>query len=312
MKKFKKVFISITYIFCILLLFLYKDSINNYIIENYIYVKSTTAYKINEYSKKENYNYLRINKTFIANNKVDLLNIIYTIIDSGITEFTFHCGDQYANCQEDIEFLSNDTNYLTSINNFVHPYNSYNKLYISTNNIGKISVRYEKLYNENEISLVNAKIADIEKEIIKDDMSVIEKIRVFHNYIINTTSYDQERADKISSKIFSTNEFQSHKASGVLTNHIALCSGYTDIMAIYLNKLKIKNYKISNENHIWNALYLDGKWYHLDLTWDDPVTNNGKNILIDDFFIIDDDTLKKKDTSEHIYNEKIYSEIAAS
>lgn len=312
MKKLKKILVPLFYIICIALLIIYKDSINNFIVENYIYVKNTTQYVSNEYAKRQNYNHLAIKNTFIAKNKDDLLNIIYTIIDGGSTEFTFHCDEDYLECQDDIEFLSNDTNYLTTINNFVHPYNSYNKLYISTNNLGKVSVSLERLYTDSEITYVNDTLQKIESEIITDEMDVISKIRTMHNYIINTTIYDQERADKIKNNIFSTNTMQSHKANGVLSNHIALCSGYTDIMAIYLNRLGIKNFKIANENHIWNALFIEGKWYHLDLTWDDPITSNGQNLLIDDFFLIDDDTLKKKDTVQHIYNQTIYSEMTAN
>ena len=40
----------------------------------------------------------------------------------------------------------------------------------------------------------------------------------------------------------------------------------------------IINYKISNDEHIWNLVYLDEKWYHLDLTWDDPIITGGGRV----------------------------------
>ena len=83
-------------------------------------------------------------------------------------------------------------------------------------------------------------------------------------------------------------------------------------MALYLNILGIKNYKISTEDHIWNALYLDDNWYHLDLTWDDPITNDNREILIYDFFLINDENLYQKKTSQHAYDRKIYTEIATA
>jgi transglutaminase/protease-like cytokinesis protein 3 len=93
-------------------------------------------------------------------------------------------------------------------------------------------------------------------EIITDNMSIRDKIKAFHDYIVNTTVYDEERSNEIKNKIYNTNIFNSHKASGVLENHIALCSGYTDVMAVFLNIIGVKNYKISNNDHIWNAVNL--------------------------------------------------------
>lgn len=312
MKKLKKTLIIMFYITCLALLVIFKDTINEYLIQNYIYVKNTTTYATNEYAKKENYNYVNATTVFKAYSKNDLHDIIYTIVDSGQTDFTFYCDDDYMNCQKDISNLSNEENYLTILNNFVHPYNSYNKLYISTNNLGKITITIDKLYTDEQISYINETLDSIQEEIITSDMTIVEKIKAFHDYIINNTVYDEKRANMIKESVYSNNELQSHKANGVLSNHLALCSGYTDIMAIFLNRLEVKNFKIANENHIWNALYLDNKWYHLDLTWDDPVTSTGENILIDDFFIINDKQLKTKDTIQHVYDENIYKEMTTS
>ena len=101
----------------------------------------------------------------------------------------------------------------------------------------------------------------------------------------------------------------SHKATGPLINNIALCSGYSDAMKIYLDKLKITNYKISNTNHIWNLVYINNNWLHLDLTWDDPITSNGKDILLHKFFLISSDELHKIDSTGHNYNIKYYPEL---
>ena len=184
-------------------------------------------------------------------NSFQLINIVYTIIDSGVKNYTFYCDPNYIDCQKDIEFLSKETSYFSLINNFVHPYNSYNKLLISSNGVNKIELNVEKLYNTEEIKYINHSIEEIKKEIIEDNMTIYEKIKAFHDYIINNTKYDEETANDIQNNIYYS-ENNSHKATGVLMNHLAICSGYTDIMAIFLNSLGVKNYKIATENHIWN------------------------------------------------------------
>ena len=55
-------------------------------------------------------------------------------------------------------------------------------------------------------------------------------------------------------------------------------------MAIFLNKLNIINYKINNDDHIWNLVHLNDTWLHLDLTWDDPIS--AMNITRDNYFLI--------------------------
>ncbi len=142
---------------------------------------------------------------------------------------------------------------------------------------------------------------------IDDSMTLREKIKVLHDAIINNTKYDEARAD--------TNESQydSSRIQGVLYDHYAICSGYTDIMAVILSKLDVPNYKIASEEHVWNAVYIDNNWYHLDLTWDDPISTSGRDILLHDYFLISDNDLTKLDMKatkrEHIYNRDIYLEF---
>ena len=299
------------YLFCICILFIYRDTINVYIVENYIYTKQAELLLNNDYAKNQSFEYVQSEKNLEAKSLEEIINIIYTIVDSGVENFTFYCDPNYLECQNDIQFLSQETSYFSLINNFVHPYNSYDKLFISANGVNKIEVNIYKLYNSEEIKYINYRIEQIKNEILTDDMTIREKIRAFHDYIINNTKYDQETANNINNNnYFNTNN--SHKATGILLNHLGICSGYTDIMAVFLNSLGVKNYKISNNDHVWNALYLEGKWYHLDLTWDDPITNTGVDLLLDEFFIIDDMQLKNLDPDEHDYNEKIYKEIATS
>ena len=310
MKKSERVILTILYILVIICLVVYRKNIITFVIEHLIYSRNITEYTPNEYTRQENFEYVKTTDKFIAHSAKDVLNIVYTIIDSGASEFTFYCDKEYANCQNDIESLSSNTDYLTLMNNFVDPYNSYKKLYVVTNAVGKITISLDKLYSDEEINLVNAYIDNFEKNHITSDMTYKDKIKEFHDYVINNAKYDSLKANELKNNIYSENTNQSHKATGIVKNKLALCSGYTDIMAIYLDRLGIKNYKVSNDTHIWNALYIDDAWYHLDLTWDDPVTSNGKNLLIYEFFIIDTDKLIEKDTLEHTYNSYIYKEIA--
>jgi transglutaminase/protease-like cytokinesis protein 3 len=38
-------------------------------------------------------------------------------------------------------------------------------------------------------------------------------------------------------------------------------------------------------SHAWNIVKVEGKWYNIDLTWDDPLSYNGEAVLTYDYFL---------------------------
>ena len=40
-----------------------------------------------------------------------------------------------------------------------------------------------------------------------------------------------------------------------------------------LDRLSIPNFKVTSEEHVWNVIYYNGKWTHIDATWDDDEIN---------------------------------------
>ena len=180
---------------------------------------------------------------------------------------------------------------------------------------GEITIEITYLYTPEEIQTINNKIDEIIKNNINNTMDDYEKIKVIHDYLINNSKYDVERNNGKGSV------YNSYKAYGPLFQGYATCNGYTDAMAIFLNKFGIKNYKIAttpeNENstgHIWNAVYINDKWLHLDVTWDDPVAESGKDYLLHKYFLVNNEELKKADegkvvVTEHNFLKNIYSEF---
>lgn len=294
------------YFFIILITFTltykYKEDILVYY--NNFYNKNeqvpTTLIK-NEYTRDYNFKYVSNTDNFIPENKQDLLNIYYTVINSGMNEFTFYCSSEYENCVDDVKDIANNQVIVSNINNFVHPYNGFKDLETEIDSIGKITLKINRNYTEEMKIILNYKVKDIIKNNIKDDMTVEEKIKVIHDYIINNTKYDEERSDN---KVINYN---SDTAYGALIEGYALCSGYTDSMMLFLEEFNIKSYKISSDNHVWNYVYINNGWYNLDLTWDDPISKNGQDLLEHTFFLINDEEMLKLDTTEHLYDKNVYS-----
>lgn len=261
-----------------------------------------TKLEKNNYYRDYDFIYVQNTSNFVPNNKKDILNIYYTIVNSGMDEFTFYCPKNYDNCINDVRDIANDQDIISNINNFVHPYNSFKTLQTEVESTGKITLRLNKVYTDEMIIILNYKVDEIIKSNIKTTDTIKEKIKKIHNYIINNTKYDKERSDN---KIIN---YKSDNAYGVLTEGYGLCGGYTDAMMLFLEKFGTKNIKISTENHIWNYVLIDNQWLHLDLTWDDPVATDGKNVLDDSYFLIDNERLNTLENEEHNYDKIIYEQ----
>ncbi len=311
MKSKKNLIVSIILLVFIIAILKYHKEIPHFIVKNFIYHNyAVENLEKNQYSSNQNYAFLQITNDFVAKDKQHLLNIFYTILDSGNSSYYFYCDENYKECKNDVDSLiSNDLqseSILADINNFVHPYNSYKTINISTNSFGKVIVTIDKQYTNEEITEINNKIEEIKTQIITSEMDNNNKIKVFHDFIINSTIYDIDRANNMNSDIYKNSN--THTAFGLLQQRKALCGGYSDIMSIYIYQLGIPNIRISADNHVWNLVNINDSWFHLDATWDDPVTNTGEQLLIYDYFLIPYKTLLETDPVEHKFDPDIYVE----
>lgn len=306
-KKAEKPILVFFLFFLLLMVLLFHKQIIEYVVINVIYQKQTVIQDANDYEKQYDYDYVQRTDNFIPKNKQDLLNILYTILNKGWDNFTFYCPSEYENCLNDINELSENNETASNINNFVHPFNSFDKLYIATNSFGKVNIEIEKTYKEDMIAEINEQVDKIIEEEITNTMTMQEKIRAIHDYIINHAKYDIEHATIIEQNLNQKPIYPSSTAYGTLIYGKAICGGYTDTMAIFLNRLGLDNYKISSTNHVWNYVQVDDNWYHLDLTWDDPVLDTNEDVLLHNFFLITSEELKEKDTNQHRYEEEIYT-----
>ena len=299
----------VTGILCILLgsIFLYKEDIQKVYSKVFLQnKKNIDIVEKNEYFKNYNFSYVENTDNFLPENKQDLYNIYYTGINSGTDQFTFYCKNEYKNCIDDIKFLANDEVTLSNINNFVHPYNSFSKIETEYDSLGKVKITIHHTYSKEEIKEINEKINTLKQELYNNELNKKEQIKVIHDYIINNSKYDSDRSDRNIIK------YKSDTAYGPLFQGYAICGGYTDLMAIFLNDLNIENYKVSSKNHIWNAVKIDDTWYNLDLTWDDPVTSDGSDYLGYNYFLIPTKKLLEIEKTEHQFDETVYQEIKES
>ncbi|MCZ8539044.1 DUF5050 domain-containing protein [Psychrobacillus psychrodurans] len=147
----------------------------------------------------------------------------------------------------------------------------YNGLTASSN--GTINFKYKadrKVILEKN-KKVNMEVDRIIKENIRKGMSDLEKVKSIHDYLVLSVAYDYDNFLK------NNVSDDSYEAYGALINKIAVCDGYTKSMALILNKVGVQTIQVTGiangGNHSWNMVKIDGQYYHVDTTWDDPVPN---------------------------------------
>ena len=101
--------------------------------------------------------------------------------------------------------------------------------------------------------------------------SDFEITQALHDYLVRTCSYNTEIAegnDALS---------PAYTAYGALVEGSAVCQGYALAYKLLLSRAGIPAaFVVSYDmGHAWNMVKIDGSWYHVDTTWDDPIPDQG-------------------------------------
>lgn len=130
---------------------------------------------------------------------------------------------------------------------------------------------------ENLLPPEHAQIAQRAKQIVSSlitpGMSDLEKEIAIHDYIIYHCDYEIN------------DSLHTGDARGFFNHGRVQCAGYSDVFQLLgmLSGLEIR--AVSGDivgetgGHEWNLILLDGLWYGVDCTWDDPVGGGNENHL---------------------------------
>ena len=136
----------------------------------------------------------------------------------------------------------------------------------------------------------------------------------FHDYIVDNCTYFLDEGETAEfAKILPEEQQRRIKpfsnAFAALVDARAGCEGYAKLMKVLLDSAGIENYLVSGNAdngetvaaHMWNVVKIDGEWYHLDCTWDDPLDSKVPDEITDgyrnyEFFNVTDEYISKTHT----------------
>lgn len=113
------------------------------------------------------------------------------------------------------------------------------------------------------------------------------KVKYVHDTLINNCSYN----------LSANNKRFNYSAAGPIMYKTGVCEGYSKAFCYLIQSMDIPclcvpgiaiNSIGETEGHMWNMVKLGENWYNVDVTWDDPVTNTGEDLLQYDYFLIGD------------------------
>lgn len=130
-------------------------------------------------------------------------------------------------------------------------------------------------YGKEQVEEAVEKVKVVENQIIKqvEGKSDYQKVKYAHDWIVEQISYDKTISRKNTRNVY-----------GSFVEQQVVCEGYAKAFQMLLNDMNIPsmivvgkgtNSEGRTESHAWNYIRLDGKWYGVDTTWDDPIIIGG-------------------------------------
>ena len=179
--------------------------------------------------------------------------------------------EAYTYDNPEIFYLSPNKMYInietTTVGNSV----TYN-VYINNGNENNYFI--DEFTSQSQVESAISQIEQVRNQIIQNRSgNAYDDIKMVHDYLVENIEYDT-----------SLSQSNIYNVYGALVKGRAVCEGYARSFKYLMDELGIPctlvigtgtNSQGQTENHAWNYVQLNGTWYAIDCTWDDPVSSTG-------------------------------------
>ncbi|OZB90516.1 transglutaminase domain-containing protein [Paenibacillus sp. XY044] len=151
---------------------------------------------------------------------------------------------------------------------------SYGYSYSGSSKSATVSVQLRYRETAVQTAYVDQRVKAVLSSLIRPGMNDHEKIKAIHDWVVLHLKYDMT--------------LQKYTAYDGLSSGSTVCQGYSLLTYKMLKEAGIPNKIVEgtaaprdtgvSQLHAWNLVLLDGKWYHLDTTWDDPAPDKAGEV----------------------------------
>ena len=187
-------------------------------------------------------------------------------------------GDYYQSAIEaytydnpDIFYLSPNKMYLNVETTTFASMVSYN-VYINNGNENNYFT--DEFSSEEQVENAINQVEQVKNSLVaRRTGNTYNDIKMVHDYLVDNIEYDS-----------SLSKPNIYDVYGALVNHVSVCEGYARSFKYILDEMWIPcvlvigtgtNSRGETERHAWNYVEIQGSWYAVDCTWDDPVVVGG-------------------------------------
>lgn len=116
--------------------------------------------------------------------------------------------------------------------------------------------------------VINATEAKVSEAMtwIPNNATRFQIVQALHDYLVRNCVYDGSAVNEVISP--------SRTAYGALANGKAVCQGYSLAYKLLLRRAGVPAVYVGSDSmqHAWNMVQMENNgWYHVDVTWDDPI-----------------------------------------
>lgn len=205
--------------------------------------------------------------------KIALGNSFASLLNS--TDGSTKIGEYYQSAIEafiydnaDIFYLSPNKMYLK-----ITQY-SNNKYDVWIDNDEQPNYLIDGFNNEEQVNEAINQIEQVKNSILSNRSgNTLNDIKMVHDYLVDNIEYDRTISKQ-----------NIYDVYGALVKHEAVCEGYARAFKYLMDEMGVPcvivmgkgtNSQEKTENHAWNYVQINGKWYAVDATWDDPIIIGG-------------------------------------
>lgn len=140
---------------------------------------------------------------------------------------------------------------------------------------------------------------DIVSDITTDSMSDYQKIRAIHDWLCMNLIFDYNNY------MAGTVSDVSKTYVGAINNRVAVSGGYSEAFDVLARAAGIDSrvvtgtafYVTGYSAQSWNIVKMDGSWYAIDVTWDDPIPDKAGRVDSYEYFLLTIEQMAKNHTT---------------
>ena len=187
----------------------------------------------------------------------------------------------------DYSFYDDDDDLMTMVISTLADYPELGCLY------SKVSYYYMGNSNGNRITRILIKSPYESSELKEITLDYVNRLKSFINVPLKDSSMStMEKMLYVHDKIVVQADYiddgtpYSHIASNILMKGQGVCQSYAGIFNNAMSMLGIDCIYVMSDSHAWNAVRIDGLWYYVDVTWDDPVGVSDRSYTSHQYFLV--------------------------